>query len=475
MILPEPDISKNRKEPEKESFMNYEDILPQDRTTQAGQNQDRVVVTPGPKPRTSQDIVKEIFSYTPPKPNYDPNRPDELKRLAQSSAIGKGLNLVGDFVGLGTEANVRRRQPDNKELGYLDNLYRYIDDYNRRMDDWNWKDYMTRLRGKEMELNLTEKEKDRELRDKSFQADQMWKQLGFQSDQAYKKYQMQKGDRDFELAEKRLGQQADIAKQNAAIAYSRMDWDKVKHYNDLALKTADQMLKSEGKGYNLYSADGNQNIKINDQGELQKLYTLITNDESLKTDVAGRVKLLEPSFGSPGSANEQKIIVSEFWEKSKDVQDWLKNQGKLPDAQQKQQSNWQMPQNWQRPQYQGPVRQGAQPSIQTPGTPQPQQQTKTPQEPGVMQDSAAIQDKYSQLGVDITQDSSYNVAMQVAIKQGIINPNSNLSSEQLQQVKEIAQQIEQDKETLRVSQVMRGVGYQTPQDSTQTEVPLFFQ
>lgn len=475
MITPEP-ITHKEREDTKKSFFDDESVLPQDRAkvNDPIQGIDRVTVQPTGK-RTSSDIVREMFSYSPPKPTYDPNRPEELKRLARASALGKGLNVVGDIIGLGAGANVKRRQPDNRELGYLNSMYNYIDDYNRRMDDWNWKDYMNRLRGKETELGLLEKEKDREIRDRMFQADQIWKQLGFQSDQAYKKWQMEKAEKDQELAEKRIDQQADEARQRAAIAYSRMEWDKVKHYNDMALKAADHQLKAEGKGYNLYSSDRRQKVKINDQGELQKLYTLIVNDKALQDDVSARMKLLEPSFGSPGSANEQRIIVSEFWEKSQDAQNWLKNQGKVKQAENnKSQSNWG---EYFRPRYEGPLRPDT-PVHQVPKQTSPQTSQQPAQSNNVINDSIKIRNTYNQLGVDITQGDDYNNALQIAIKQGIVNPNSQLTRDQANKVNEIMQQIKQDKEIIRAAGVSEGVGFtptQQPQQNTQTEVPLFFQ
>jgi len=61
MIIPEPDITKQRK-PEEESF--FHDFTPTDNL----QNNNPVTVSPGTQKRTSDDIMKEIFSYKPPQP-----------------------------------------------------------------------------------------------------------------------------------------------------------------------------------------------------------------------------------------------------------------------------------------------------------------------------------------------------------------------------------------------------------------------
>jgi len=116
--------------------------------------------------RTPDDILKDIFSYRPPAPIYDKNRPEELKRLAKISAIGKGINLLGDVISLSAGGNVRPRPKDERELGYLQSMYNYIDEYNRRKDEYNWQDYVQKLKTGELALSEASKRKERELREK---------------------------------------------------------------------------------------------------------------------------------------------------------------------------------------------------------------------------------------------------------------------------------------------------------------------
>lgn len=173
ILVEQADTSREREVPEKER-VNYEDITPEMRLQQA---QQPAVVrqtatqaqTPVIKPVNSFQRIREIMATSMPKPVYDPNRPEELKRVARATALAKGLNLVGDLVGVKEGANIVRRQPDNKELAYLDNAYQYIDNYTRRIDDWNYKDFINKLRGAELGLQQENIAADNARRDRMAQ------------------------------------------------------------------------------------------------------------------------------------------------------------------------------------------------------------------------------------------------------------------------------------------------------------------
>jgi hypothetical protein len=150
-IVVEPDTSRQRKKPQDYSFFDYESQLPQDRLQQQPATAPEVP-KPQPQERTPQMVMKEMFAFTPKRPTYDPARPEEMKRLAKASAIGKGLNVVGDIIGLSAGANVNKRQDDNKEERYLNSMYNYLDDYTRRLDNWNYQDFANKMRLGQMEL-----------------------------------------------------------------------------------------------------------------------------------------------------------------------------------------------------------------------------------------------------------------------------------------------------------------------------------
>lgn len=467
-MLTEPDISKSRRQPEKESFFDYESQRPQDRVVPKKEIQGQdAIVEPGKQKRTAQDIVREMMSYRPPKPTYDPQRPEELKRLARTSAIGKGINILGDVIGLGAGANVKRRQPDNRELGYLDNYYRYLDDYRRRMDDWNWKDYMSRLRGEEMALSQANQEANRTLKEKQLRSEQAWKMLGFKSEQDWKEHQKQQDIEDRKL---------DRDKLKADTAYKEMTAkERERHNRQMELASMIRAQKtgrntSSSKTFTIYDGKGNP-VQLG-ENEREKILSLILSDPNTKLTQT-EMDLLSPAMGEPVSTNTMNTLVQKYWEQIPSARDYIYSKyGNQP------QKNKTIPNIAPsfRPPYNGPLRPGATPSV-SPQTSKPKQETAVQpqsQSQEVVNDSVRIQNEYEQLGININQGTAYENAMQVAIKKGIIDPDSNPTTEQLQQVREIAKQIENDKETLRTAEVTKGVGF-IPEKKDTTEVPLFFQ
>ena len=242
-------------------------------------------------------------------------------------------------------------------------MYRYIDDYNRRMDDWNWKDYMNRLRGKETELGLLEKEKDRKLRDRAFQADQIWKKLGFQSDQAWKKYQMGKGERDFELSQ---------SKHKADIAFKNMTAEERERHNrqmELAsMIRAQNTGQSSSKNYTIYDQSGNP-IQLG-ENEREKILSLILSDPNTKlTDT--EMDLLSPAMGEPVSTNTMNTLVQKYWDKIPSSREYIQKKYGAGQSSQISQTKWG---EYFRPRYEGPLKPQAE--TQTPA--QNTQKTEVP-------------------------------------------------------------------------------------------------
>jgi len=305
----------NRKSPE-ESFFDYEGILPQHRFAEANQNIDT------PKTPT-QKIIDNIFSYSPPKPTYDPNRPEELKRLAKASVIGKGLNLVGDVIGLGLGANVRPRQKDDRELSYLQSMYQYVDEVNRRQDEWNWQDYVNKLKMGDLALSQANLEEERKLREKMFESQEKWKELGFMSEQVWREWQAKKAETDQDLAMKKF---------EVDIAYKDMTATERERHNkqmEIAgmLRAQAQALRAQypaesTKTYSLYDSEGNS-VSIPDD-ERGKIIALILEDPLSKI-TAEEMDLLKAKFGTPLSTNTINTLIQKYWEKTPSSYDYILN------------------------------------------------------------------------------------------------------------------------------------------------------
>jgi len=344
-----PDIQEKKKK--EDSFFDYENILPQDRLAQAEEvNQPDInVQSPAPK-RTTQNILDEIFSYSPPAPAYDPNRPEELRRLARASAIGKGLNLLGDVIGLSAGAPIRPRPKDEKELGYLQAMYNYIDDYNRRLDEWNWRDYVNKLKTGELALSQANLEEERALRERMFESQEKWKELGFISEQAWRNFQAQKAQEDQELAREKF--EVDTAYKDMTAT------ERERHNKQMELAS---MLRAEAqairaqkpsgttKTYTIYDEKGNP-VQLA-ENEREKLMSIILEDAELTQD---EIDLLKPKLGQPFSTNTMNNLVQKYWKKIPAARDYIYSKyGKPGETEQKQTFDWG---DFSRPEYKGPVR-----------------------------------------------------------------------------------------------------------------------
>jgi len=324
---------RSREKPKEDSFFDYESQLPQDRFNQAQQQDNTVQTTQQEAPvqrKSKWDIYNDILSYRPPKPNYDPNRPEEMKRLARSSAIGKGLNLVGDMVSLGAGGNVNRRQNDDRELGFLEGIHRYNDDFNRRLDQWNYRDFTDRMRKGELALNLREGEEraraEQQQREQEAAAEaiRLANERKWEEQQAEKEFERKKQLAEFEgdieggLVDRRTqGTIKEInARKQAAI-------EELKQKAEIESSTGGA--SSDEPDYIIYDNSGKP-VPLS-EGEREKILTLILTDEQLEGgDVTGDdLDLLKPRLGQPMSTNSINTLVQKYWQRSPSVQNYLKN------------------------------------------------------------------------------------------------------------------------------------------------------
>lgn len=162
-IINEQSSDKSREKPVDQSF--FGDYKERQGNTVENPNTLPPEQTPPVETPTSiiNDKTKEIFALREDKPTYDPQRPEELRRLAKNATIAKGINLIGDNVALAMGANVNRRQPDNSEKEYLGKIYDYLDDYTKRVDNGNYRDFVNRLRAGQMALGQMNADRNYEL------------------------------------------------------------------------------------------------------------------------------------------------------------------------------------------------------------------------------------------------------------------------------------------------------------------------
>ena len=253
-----------------------------------------------PKQRTAQDIINGIFSYQPPKPVYDPKRPEEIKRQMKVNALTEGLKALGDAFALSKGANVNRREPDTQNSQLLGSLHNYIDNYNKNLDTWNYNNYMNRVK-----KGLTELQQ--------YNTEQQAK-----ANQTKMAYDMAKDQRDYDLKEQKT--KADIqlagAKQKADQAYREAmtaiqkgnlqlgmaQLEEAKRYHD---NTAES---KANKPFMQVSPDGKQKVNMS-EGEFRSLYEQALKDPEFQGE---NLKVYMGNFENQPLEAEKNIVQAYY-------------------------------------------------------------------------------------------------------------------------------------------------------------------
>lgn len=292
----------------------YDDLVAADNLQQ---QQEQTIEQPAvqrPKKKTAQEYIDEITNRELPKPYYDSNRPEELKRLARNNALAKGFSLIGDMVNLSKNAKVKKRQPDHMEAKYMNDFFQYLDKYGNAVDAWNAQNTARKDRTNQMQAgqaNMDEQVRmeqgrleemqrrsayDYELGKQKLEYDNLWKQI----EQGNK-------DRDYDL---------DVAKAKVDERYKNMTLAERQNYHDkMALASmirAQRTGSGSGggdSGYVIYDNDGN---KINlDANERDKVFALILADPNTQLTTE-ELDLLNPKLGQPVSTNAINNIVQKY-------------------------------------------------------------------------------------------------------------------------------------------------------------------
>ena len=286
---------------------NYEDERPQDRLQPAPAIEQ-------PK-RTSSDIIREIFSYTPPKPTYDPNRPEEIKRRMKLNAFGQGLSVLGDMLSLGKGGNVVARTKDTTNDQLQSYLYDYTDRAARANDEWNYRDYMNKVK-----QGLTE-------------LDQMNTENTMDFNKAKLSYDINKDNQDFALKARKT--EADILlaqeKQKATEAYNQAmiafrngnyqlgvaRLQEAQRHNQ-AMETKESGSQS-AKDF-IYTQSG-QPIQLGPDEKYQ-LFSMILQNTPLED---ADMDLLSPKMGEPVSTNVLNMLIQKYAPKVPAVNQYIRS------------------------------------------------------------------------------------------------------------------------------------------------------
>lgn len=314
MIIQEQDNTGNNSKNKKSFFDDPEKILGDAQPTQ--------------QPRTAQDILQSIYSIEAPRPTYDPNRPEEIKRIAKLNAIGEGLKSIGDMVALGKGANVTRREPDRTNPQMLSALWQNVDKANAQQDNWNWQNYLSKIRNANAELGQVNHDNTVARQEKNRAEDISRQETWRDEDQQYR-------DERNNIVDSRYDQNFEREKAWREGGGELNQWkDKTKFQFGLDMEKLDKRLSAEmakyaakanfnGKNFILFD-DGGQPVKTLAPGELEKITQIILKDPQVSASATKDIGLMKAQFGEGLSKQALQTIIAYYWDKSPAVLEYLK-------------------------------------------------------------------------------------------------------------------------------------------------------
>lgn len=307
-----------------------EDQMVEDYTTI--EPQDAVVESKDKEP-TGREIIMSLYDTPAPKPEFDTTTPDYLKRAARLNALGRGLSTLGDVFTLKRGGNVNRPTPDNKTGAYVDNYFKYLDDYKNKVDQYNLLDFQNKMRlgqalagqaNTDRSFNEISKRRDEDVRYRESQADksqERWqKGFDFQKQQYEEQPERQKELYRFQES-LRNARKKDNLEEWIAKESLKLQFDKQKNQ------------------YVLYDSQGKPSAAVNDEGQIQRLYHVITSDPKMKEEADAMMEVLKAELGEGVTMNHMKVIVSKLWDRSDQAKEFL--------GVNQQNSGYQIPSMWQ--------------------------------------------------------------------------------------------------------------------------------
>lgn len=267
----------------------------------------------------TDEILKEILSYEAPKPSYDPNREEELKRIARLNTFSKGVGVLGDVLSSSVGGNVNQKAPDKTNYGLLQNYHNYIDNYSNRKDDWNYRNWMSKIqqavRGDEIDF-----------RNKKFEVDQEDKKLGrelqrdqLESTKEYHNSLATERDRQFELDKRRM----DLETKKPYVQHEMQMKELDERLNN-DLEKYQIKLQHDGKYPVLYDDNGKQ-VRILKPGEKEKILSFILsdNDPKISNSIKKDIEQFYDLFGDRLNSKHMDILIGKYWDKSPQVLQYL--------------------------------------------------------------------------------------------------------------------------------------------------------
>jgi hypothetical protein len=130
--------------------------------------------------KTGKELILEAYRRNifenAPKPTFDATAPEYYKRAAKYNLIAKGLSLLADSFSLAKGGNVNRPQPDNKIPTYINQHFKYLDDYRNKHDMYNLQNYQNSLRYDELRYRADNEQKALALAENRYNEEKKWRE-----------------------------------------------------------------------------------------------------------------------------------------------------------------------------------------------------------------------------------------------------------------------------------------------------------
>jgi hypothetical protein len=300
-------------------------------------------IAPAKKEKVSSfDRFKQYFPIDeePPKPRFDPTTPEYLQRAANMNALSRGLSALGDVYTLHKEGNVNRSQPDRETGSYVDNYYRYLDNYRRRLDDYDMVDFQNKMRLGQMMMGQANADRSYNLQRESRDDMMDYRNKTFEYGKERDKLTDERYGNEVERKEKWRKEDKEWQKE---LMNQKAELDQIKDQRELEQWLQKETIKlqfdKQKDRYNLFDTSGKLVTTVNDEGQIQKLYDVITSDPSMKEIADAQLEVLKPILGEGVTMDHMKVVVSRLWDKSDPAKEWLGV--KSPET------GWRVPQTWQ--------------------------------------------------------------------------------------------------------------------------------
>jgi acetyl/propionyl-CoA carboxylase alpha subunit len=229
----------------------------------------------------------------------------------------------------------------------------YVRDYQNRMDNHAYQTWRNELANKRLLLSDTYRQEDKATEEARYKDTKQYRDEQLKRQSSQDEFTRERFDFQKEQAEKAEAMEKDKFEWQKQLPYIQSSLAQAKKKGELDEWIQKETLKlqfdKEKNKYYLYDSGGKPRAAVNSEGEIQKLYDVITSDPAVKDQADGLMASLKSELGEGVTMNHMKIIVSKLWDRSEAAKQYLGVQ------EQKQPQSFDLG-SYARPEYKGPVR-----------------------------------------------------------------------------------------------------------------------